>query len=189
MKIIFDGPQQVGKTTILNILKDEMKKETKIIKFPFSEVVKSHQLLQTDKFMSLLQIGKDEMLLTLSSLISDKSYNIFIDRGPMSSLYYSLTLNREININRYITMINELTKQGFVFIFIYSLNKNVMMSRNKKDKFDSLENVITDAKRDEALIKMMHFFEENSSIVFIDNDFTKPVYDNLTKLKGYIVDL
>lgn len=127
MKNIFfiDGPQMSGKSTLIEFL--EKTTNGLVYKFDFSEFFKNFNLDKSKDIWGF-QIGKDFAILSLLEKINSKQ-KIFIDRGPFSSIYYSLLFNREKE-EIVLKYFDYLKKYKFSYIFILPFNRK----KNEKSK-------------------------------------------------------
>lgn len=181
MKNIFfiDGPQMSGKSTLIEFLE----KTTKglVYKFDFSEFFKNFNLDKSKDIWGF-QIGKDFAILSLLEKINSNQ-KIFIDRGPFSSIYYSLLFNRQKE-EIVLKYFDYLKKYKFSYIFILPLNRK-KMKRVKKDGFDGL-----DEDYNKEIIEKINKISKDKEIKFkvFYNDFSKSIEENGKKLKEIIED-
>lgn len=154
-----EGVQLSGKSTLIE------NTNLKHIKFNFS---KYSLLFNIEDIKSLrtFQIGKDMSMLYMLQFLNKKRKILLIDRGPISSLYYSILLNRfnEDDIKHYI---NELAKYNYTYWFIYPVNKDANNKeeniRNKNDNFNDLNKEVND----EVLNKIKNLCLENGIKFYI----------------------
>lgn len=137
-KIIFvDGSQGVGKSTLIDGICSKF--PIYKYKFPFSEYTKTFNLTDRNSLKGF-QLGKDlASLYFLSREGISSKYSQIIDRGPLSSVYYSLTTGRMSidEVEEFFKIISEYSDK-FSFILVVS-NTPVEFIRDKKDGFDELK--------------------------------------------------
>lgn len=137
MIVFIDGPQLVGKSTLIDYIKKFYNYED-VLKFEFGKFSKEFEIFTNEELRSF-QIGKDfASLYYLNELEKFTSnHNFLIDRGIMSSIYYSLSLGR-MTPRDILKVFDYLENfKNFKFIFIVSSHSN-NKERIKKDGFDKL---------------------------------------------------
>lgn len=177
MVIFIDGPQLTGKSSLIEYLKKEY--NYKDYKFEFSKFSKLFNI-KKKKDLKNYQLGKDlSLTYILNSLTKDKD-KILIDRGVMSSIYYSLLLKR-MKYKEVIKLLDIIKEyKNLKFVFIISKNKNINLKRNKKDGFDKLSK-----KQDFEILRLMIRLckERNINFNIFYNDFSKNIEYNGKVLK------
>lgn len=183
MRVIFiDGSQMVGKSTLIKGLEEKYGFET--YKFPFSEYTSALGLKSKEELRGF-QAGKDLSALYWLSQFSDTDKTIIVDRGPMSTAYYSIACDRMtyLQTDRFI---QELAKfgQDFTYIFITAKNRPDGMKRDKKDGFDDL-------RRGEAKAGVLNYLkglseEFDLNLIHFENDFSIPIEENIKNLYNLI---
>lgn len=182
MKVIFvDGSQMVGKSTLLEGL--SKKYGLKVYKFPFSKYATLMNFGKED--LRGFQVGKDFSALYWLGQISELGGTILVDRGPMSTAYYSLACNR-MSHQQIETFISSLSGFGsnFIYLFITAKNRPNDLNRNKNDGFDNLREGESEAGVLELLKKASK--KANINFIHFENDFDISINSNLEKLCNLI---
>lgn len=182
MKVIFvDGPQMVGKSTLL----DGVSKRygLKVYKFPFSKYATLMNFGKED--LRGFQVGKDFSALYWLGQVGELGDTILVDRGPMSTAYYSLACNR-MSHQQTENFISSLSEFGpsFTYLFITAKNRPNGLSRDKNDGFDNL-------RKDESEVGVLEFLKKaskkaNINFIHFENDFDISINSNLEKLYNLI---
>ena len=135
--------------------------------------------------MKGFQIGKDLSSLYWLKELSNEKSKIIVDRGILSSVYYSYLLKR-IKEKEILKLLDEVAKyKEFKFIFILAKNNERALERMKQDGFDNLP------KKEN--LKTMCFIKKECEKRKIDlkifyNDFDKSILENGKKLKEIIYE-
>lgn len=173
-----DGPQLAGKSSLIDDLVKN--KNFKKFKFEFGKYSKLFDI-KGKKSITHFQIGKDLASLYWIDKINQEE-NILIDRGIISSIYYSMLLNRmnQENISKYFDIMEEY--KNFKYIFIFPKN-NLKMVRNKNDGFDNLSK-----KQDFKILNYIEKELKKRNIYFkvFYNDFNKSINQNSEELYNII---
>lgn len=178
MFVFIDGFQNVGKTTLIT------ESGYKDYRFGFVKYIDTFDLKDKNS-LNGFQIGKDFGMLYLSNLCY-KNKNLIIDRGPLSTLYYSVKENRwpsEEYMNRYL---KELSYYKNVrFIWVTKINDNSNHRRNRQDGFDFINDDLEDY---EARIKELKEYCSRYKIKFdiFTNDYSKHIDDNCKAFRRLI---
>lgn len=184
MITFIDGPQLVGKSTLINYLVDKCKYRS--FKFEFSKYSKIFNI-EDKRDLRSYQIGKDCSTLYWIKELANKQEDILIDRGVMSTIYYSLLLERmgQDEILDLLDLVAYYNKD-FKFVFIISKNKKEEIQRNKDDGFDYLNKDVN-----EEILKFMLRACKNRGIKFtiFKNNFSKSIEENGKILNGVIHDI
>ena len=180
MKVIFiDGPQLSGKSTLIQGLAN--KYGWKVYKFPFSRY-SSELELSTKEELKGFQLGKDlASMYWIKSLGMASDEVILIDRGPFSSIYYSLTEGRMSNelVHRFIRELSEFGN-NFTYIFVTANGRPGDLVRNKEDGFDGLDKSEENIEAICSLSSMA--FWNNLNLKLFVNDFSVSIEENLNNL-------
>lgn len=180
MKVIFiDGPQLSGKSTLIKGL--SAKYGWKVYKFPFSKY-SSKLELSTKEELNGFQLGKDlASMYWIKSLAGNSEGVLLVDRGPMSSAYYSLTENRMPTkmVHRFIRELSEFGND-FIYIFITANNRPEEVIREKNDGFDGLDKGEEDIEA-VCSLSSMAFWNSLKLKLFV-NDFSSSIEENLDNL-------
>lgn len=167
MIIFVDGFQNTGKTTLIDNCK------YKHNRFPFNQYLDE---LRLD--LNNYQIGKDLGMCFISQFVKD---NIVLDRGPLSTVFYSLKENRygdkttEIMV-RFLTQIKQY--QNCKFVWVKKINSACDQTRIHEDGFDYLDDD-NDPKKDEIFTFMLKLCDYVAIDVYIfENDFSKKLKQN-----------
>lgn len=179
MLVFFDGPQQSGKSSLI----EELAKIGfgKGLKFPFSKYTQEYGFI-LDHEIKGFQIGKDMATLYYLSNLPQPKENYLMDRGPLSTLFYSLTHNRldAVELSNLSKEINEYQKKGQIkFVFVVPKNRP-KLSRFKLDGFDGLD---LDNRLKSDLNQFYRFAEyHNLNFIKFENNFSKPIEENAKAL-------
>lgn len=174
MIIFVEGLQLTGKSTMIE------NSGYNSYKFNFSYYTKEFNIKKR-KDLRFFQVGKDMSMLYFLDKLDANEKIILIDRGPISSLYYSILLKRfkEKDIENYI---KELKKYNYNYIFFIPKN-NENLSRNKKDYFDKLNKNINY----KILNKICTLCNSNNiKLKIFINDLEKTIKENVKNFKEVI---
>ena len=165
MNLFIEGFQQSGKTTLLKL------SPYKYHHFPFADYVKEFNIKNKREVFNF-QLGKD--LGILYSLENTKE-SVIIDRGPISSLYYSLKEKR-CTLSTIKKYVEELSKyKNFKYLIVEKINESKTLRRNRKDGFDYL-NDEEDPEKENRMKQIIKLFKKyNIPIYYFINDFSKPI--------------
>ena len=143
MIIFIDGFQNTGKSTLINNCK------YKHSRFPFNQY-----LDELPMNLNTYQFGKDFGICFAAQFIKD---NVVLDRGPLSTVFYSLKENRfgENTLDMVFKFL-QLIKQnkGYKFVWLKKINDNGI-ERKHDDGFDYLDDD-NDEKKEEIFTQMMN---------------------------------
>jgi uncharacterized protein YeeX (DUF496 family) len=170
-----DGLQNVGKSTILGLLPEEYVVKT----FSFAEHCINFDIKNNKDKLNGFQIGKDLGFMFALEEFCSKGKIIF-DRGPVSTLYYSLFEDRmtENELNCFFDVLQSYNKD-YLHIFVEKINDNINIVRNKNDGFDYIEKNenIDKSKRIIETIKD-EFKKRDIQFIFFQNDYSKTKEEN-----------
>lgn len=165
MNLFIEGFQQSGKTTLLKL------SPYKYYHFPFADYVKEFDIKNKRDIFNF-QLGKD---LGLLYSLENAAESVIIDRGPMSSLYYSIKEKRCTlgTIKKYV---EELSKyKNFKYLIVEKINEPKSILRNRKDGFDYL-NDERDPEKENRMSRIIKLFKKyNIPVYYFINDFSKPI--------------
>lgn len=184
MLIFFDGPQQSGKSSLI----EELVKKGfgKGLKFPFSKYTQEYDFI-LDHEIKGFQVGKDMATLYYLSNLPQPKENYLMDRGPLSTLFYSLTHNRldAVELSNLSKEVNEYQKKGQIkFVFVVPKNRPKLSTRFKLDGFDGLD---LNSRLKSDLNQFYRFAEyHNLNFIKFENDFSIPIEENAKRLLGVI---
>lgn len=172
MIIFVEGAQGVGKTTLINSCKYKHRR------FPFNEYLEQFKLKSTDN-LNGFQLGKDLGMLFALQFVKE---NIIFDRGPLSTVFYSLKEYRfgEETNNIVFNFLKEISKyQKISFIWIKKVNSKSKIKRDHNDGFDYLDDE-NDSNKNKLfeIIKMFANYT-NINIKVFENDFSKKLKSNI----------
>ena len=173
MIIFIDGPQSVGKSTLIE------KSGFKNFKFEFSKLMKEFQLDESQ--IPGYQLGKDlASLYWLDKLNPDEVW--LIDRGVMSSIYYSIIHNRLSSYQ--IFKLFDYLKQfkNLQYLFIKAENQPEI-KRDKKDGFDNLDK---EFNKDVLSTIYRECWSRNIPLHIFTNDFNESIEENVLDFKEKI---
>ena len=135
MIVFIDGEQLSGKSTLIDVLSKEYGFISN--RFPFDLHVNHFKLNEKD-LLNGFQIGKDLGILFALNAISPKNDFVF-DRGPFSTIYYSLLDSRMTN-EQILSFADEMSNYDFTYVFVRGINQHKSLSnRTKEDGFDNLK--------------------------------------------------
>lgn len=185
MKVIFiDGPQQVGKSTLIEGLSN--KYGWRVLKFPFSKYSSLFGLSSKEELKGF-QLGKDLSAMYWLSQFADCEEVVLVDRGPLSSAYYSIT-DKRMSGAEVSKLIKELASFGsnFKYFFITSCgDKDKVDKRSKNDGFDELDLGTEDI---DAVLKIgSDAFWSGIDFHLFCNDFSLSPEENYLRL-GEIIE-
>lgn len=191
MVTFIDGPQLSGKSTLSTELVKRGKVE--LYKFPFSQYTKEFGFQNEPQALAGFQVAKDLACLHwLDEFRPDELGKwILIDRGPLSTAYYSFTHNRltKEQLNKFWMALSYYSHgfgNPFSFVFMVGVNKPAI-ERQKADGFDQLR-----FHEDEgvgALYIKEQAKEYGLPFIFFENDFSKSVKENADQLYKQITKL
>lgn len=190
MIFIFDGQQGVGKSTLIEALAKENSGE--ILKFPFSLYSKDFSLQQGNGLKGF-QIGKDlAFLYWLMNLpIETKDRLYYVDRGPLSTLFYSIRYGRlnSTEINKFAKILGDFKNDQVKFVFITCRNRRGY-ERRKGDGFDELDSTDVNKIGDLRAYLALQEVAKRANLEFIsfENDFDDPIEKNVIRLKREILN-
>lgn len=181
MITFIDGSQLVGKSTLVEGLVNKGGFDS--YKFPFGEYSNLFNL-STQEELKGFQLGKDLASLyfisELFDLSKERKNQVLIDRGPMSTVYYSLVLNRmsQTEVQKFFSVLRRYRGE-FRFLFITAKNQPTLI-RNKKDNFNQLKS----QELDNGALSTISWLTKRYGLEFIhfENDFSIPIEDNVLKL-------
>ena len=173
MFIEISGHQQVGKSTIIEGIQTPFT----LYKFPMGNVCKELSIRPTWEF----QVAKDISALQFSRTIGDETLLVG-DRGPLSSIFYSILFNRASsddihNFVQYLTRYKDIWKP----VWVTAVNRNIQ-ARSKNDGFDNLQDLATEVEVYDAETKMDLILREYGFNYYHHiNDFATPVESNIER--------
>lgn len=182
MIIFIDGYQNCGKTTLIE------KCKYKHNRFPFNQYLNKFNLY-TKNELNGFQFGKDLGMLFGLQYVNE---NIIFDRGPLSSVYYSLKENRygESTHKIIFDFLKEISQYNNIkFVFIKKINDKQNIKRLHNDGFDYL-NDDHDLER-EYTFDEMNYLAKSAGIkinTFI-NDYSKPLNENQIEFDRLLEEL
>lgn len=178
MIVFIDGEQLSGKSTLIDILSKEYRFISN--RFPFDLHVNHFKLNEKD-LLNGFQIGKDLGILFALGAISPKN-NFVFDRGPFSTIYYSLLDNRMSN-EQILSFADEMSKYDFIYVFVKGINQhNSLKIRAKKDGFDDLKE--KEISEGDAITFLLQQLAEKYHLKYLTfyNDFSLPPEKNASNL-------
>ena len=178
MFIFIDGFQNVGKTTLIK------NSGYNDYRFGFVKYLDIFNLKDKNS-LNGFQIGKDLGMLYLSDFCF-KDKDIILDRGPLSTFYYSIKENRwknESYINNYLKEVSNF--KNIRFIWVTKINDKEHIRRNKNDGFDFIND---DNENYENRIKDLKNYCNKYNIRFdvFENDYSKTIVENCMRFKKII---
>lgn len=183
MIVIFDGPQLAGKTTLIQELCK--KKPGKVIKFPFAQVSKEFEI-DDNAGLKGLQLGKDLGMLEILTKVGLKDKNIYIDRGFLSSAYYSLAKNRmDISgVDQFISRVGQLivNSKNLIKVVWVSPVDPFPQTREKKDGFDGLDAGGPDTLSESYIYQAAEDQLGKENFIFFENNFLDPLKETVNSL-------
>ena len=178
MFVFIEGFQNVGKTTLI------INSGYKDYRFGFVKYLDMFDLKNKDS-LNGFQIGKDLGMLFLSDFCY-KNKNLIIDRGPLSTFYYSIKENRWNDSNYIDNYLKEISNfKNIRFIWVTKINDNQKKKRNRQDGFD----FINDDEEDyDSRIKELKDYCNKYNIKFdiFKNDYSKPIKENCKEFRKMI---
>lgn len=171
MIIFVDGFQNTGKTTLIagsNRIYD---------RFPFNQYLTGYELEGKKEELNGFQLGKD---LGILFALKYTNYDLVFDRGPFSTIFYSLKENRYGDqtidvLARFIMDIKDY--KNYKYIFVVKKN-NKLTERKHNDGFDYLNDDL-DENKEKILKDIMNTCKLfKIDIRIFENDFSKSVEDN-----------
>lgn len=176
-KIVFvDGSQGVGKSTLISGLSTLT--PTYVYKFPFSDYSKAFNLKSKESLKGF-QLGKDlATLYFMGKAYTVQPYPQVVDRGPLSTAYYSLTTGRmtEAEVEEFFKIMSEMVEH-FSFVFIKPKNQTNFI-RDKKDGFDRLKALEVDPdKAIETIVLLAKKYRIPLKV--FENDFSVDIKKNV----------
>lgn len=180
MILFIDGPQGSGKTTLINYLVKNY--NFKSYKFDFSKYTQAFKIKNNSQLKNY-QIGKDFSTLYWLKNLADSNQNIVIDRGAMSSIYYSVLFKRmnEKEITTYFDLLEEF--KNFKFLFLLP-KKRLNFVRNKQDGFDDLDSNNYDL--DTVNFMNSECLKRDIDFDIFYNNFTMSIEENGEYLKNFL---
>lgn len=181
-----DGPQMVGKTTLIKCLCHKYGYYS--YKFPFGDYSKCLGF-KSPEVLKGFQVGKDlATLYWLNRSTFDIGAKVYlIDRGPFSSIYYSLSTGRMTfdEVDTFLDLIKDYS--GVTnYIFITSIN-SPKMDRSKEDGFDDLRSSEEDV--DIVLASILDLAKSKGiNLIHFENDFSKTPEENIIRLQELIIE-
>lgn len=185
MLIEISGMQKAGKSTLINGLKYDFY----LYKFPMGTVCKTFGVKPTWE----LQIAKDISTMELYyQLLQDSSFveiPIISDRGPLSTIFYSLLFHRTSD-EAIDTFVKYLSKFDFwVPIWVEAINQPEL-KREKTDGFDKLQDGLDPNEVKLAKQKMIGILDKyRIKPTIIYNDFQIPVEKNIELFQSKIKEI
>ena len=180
MNVFVDGFQNTGKTTLLE------KSKYKCNRFPFNQYLDEFNLTSKEE-LNGFQIAKDLGILFGLSF-SRSQETILFDRGPFSTLYYSLKDNRwSKNIDNYKNFAKEISKfRNMIYIFVIKINNYNENERSHNDGFDYLQDDGDPNKF--RYLEMIQSFARSAGIelYIFENDYSKSIEENVEKFDNYV---
>lgn len=172
MNIFVDGFQNTGKTTLIE------KSDFKFNRFPFNQYLDLFELKSQDN-LNAYQIAKD--LGILFGLQYNKE-NVIFDRGPFSTIFYSIKENRygEKTLELMMKFLKEISKfKNCKYVFVVKKNEDKSIKREHNDGFDYLND-----DEDQEKYKLLDYIVNAAKsfgieISIFTTDFAKPLEDNI----------
>lgn len=179
MNIFIDGYQNVGKTQMLE------KCKYKHTRFPFNQYLDKFNL-KTKEELNGFQIGKDLGILFTLSQVQSKEILLF-DRGPFSTLYYSLKEKRwKKGVDQFNDFLGELTKfKGCAYIFVVKINSQ-SLEREHNDGFDYLNDEQDPQKFHNLEVLQQMALTWGLPFYIFENDFSKPIDVNVDRFNEFV---
>lgn len=178
MIIFIDGYQNTGKTTLINNCK------YKHGRFPFNQYLEKLSMNIND-----YQITKDLGICFTAQFVKD---NVVLDRGPLSTVFYSL------KENRYGTLTDEImynflncikNHKGFEFVWVKKINNDNQIQREHNDGFDYL-NDDNDENKEQTLKRMLNICDKlNIKVHIFEVDFSKKLKQNYHAFNNFLEEL
>lgn len=178
MNIFVDGFQNTGKTTLLEGSKYNS------CRFPFNQYLDAFNL-KTKEELNGFQIGKDlGILFALNYSTTDIQ---LFDRGPFSTLYYSLKENRwDGDMIRFNNFLSVLAKaKNCRYVFVYKRNGEGI-TREHNDGFDYL-NDDEDPNKYGDLERIRYLAAKKGIKLYLfENDFSQSIEENVKRFDNLI---
>lgn len=173
MIIFVDGFQNTGKTSLIENC------GYKHNRFPFNQYLDKYQLNENKERLNGYQLGKDLGIL-FGLQYTDK--NLVFDRGPFSTIFYSLKEKRygenTNDIVAYFLQDLREYKEKCKYIFVIKCNDKGNNERIHNDGFDYL-NDDNDPNKEKILqIMLLGARIARLDIRIFINDFSKPLEEN-----------
>ena len=180
MIVFVDGFQNTGKTSLIegcSYLHN---------RFPFNQYLEDYDLLNKKEELNGFQLAKDLGILFASRYIK---HNVVFDRGPFSTIFYSLKENRYDDNTPEVIMkfLVEISKfENCEYVFVTKKNEKQNNKREHNDGFDYLdddndlekENILENIIKASKLIGIkLHIFE---------NDFSKSLQQNIEDFNKFL---
>lgn len=171
MVIFVDGFQNTGKTTLVDACKYRHNR------FPFNQYLDMFNLGK--EALSGFQLAKD---LAMMFGLQYSKENLVLDRGPLSTVFYSLKENRygpatnEMMV-KFLKEVNSF--KGFRYVFVTKKNAADSFLRNHADGFDYLDDD-NDANKDALLWSIADQAASlGMKISFFENDFSRKLKQSI----------
>ena len=182
MNIFIDGFQNVGKTTLIQ------QSKYKHFRFPFDTYINDFDLKDPES-LNGFQLGKDLGMLFALDTMEKNSVRIF-DRGPFSTIYYSVKENRW-KTNKYANNFLNHIKifKDNIFVFVTKINDSLNLKREHNDGFDYLDDD-KEYSKDYYLGYLEGLAYLNGiKLYFFENDFSKSIEENVERFNTFIGQL
>lgn len=181
MTIFVDGFQNTGKTTLINGCKYRHNR------FPFNQYLDLFGLGKED--MNGFQLAKD---LGIMFGLQYSKETLVLDRGPFSTVFYSLKENRygDKTAETMMAFLKEISSfKGFGYVFVVKKNAPLSLERKHGDGFDYL-----DDENDVSKLALLESIVEAAKKIGIEvkifeNDFSLKIKQNLHKFNKLIEEL
>lgn len=178
MIIFVDGYQNVGKSEMVDNCK------YKHNRFPFNQYLDE---LKLD--LNNYQLGKDLGMVFMSNFIKD---NVILDRGPLSTVFYSLKENRygDKTVEMMIRFLEQIKPyKNCRFVWVNKINDNDQLPRIHEDGFDYLDDD-HDNKKEETFVFMLKLLDYVGIDVHIfENDFSVKLKQNYHRFNNFLEGL
>ena len=178
MNIFIDGFQNTGKSTLIDNC------NFKHNRFPFNQYMDEFSL-----DINTYQIGKD------LGILFGLQYNeepVIFDRGPFSTIFYSLKENRYGNktIEIVFKFLKEIaTFKNCRFVWIKKINNKESIIREHNDGFDYLDDE-NDLEKDKLLDQIIQMAESVGIKLYIfENDFSISLKENYHRFNNLLGEL
>ena len=177
MIIFIDGYQNTGKTTLIKNCK------YKHGRFPFNQYL---ELFKGAMDINGYQLTKDLGICFMSQFVKD---NIILDRGPLSTIFYSLKENRYGHatpavMTKFVSALKEY--KNCRYVFVKKINDKTQEKRIHNDGFDYLDDD-NDEKKDELLNQMVVASEIAGLKIYIfENDFSLSLKQNFHRFNDFL---
>ena len=177
MVIFIDGWQNTGKSTLIENCK------YKHSRFPFNQYL---DLLDLKNDINGYQLGKDLGILFLSNFLKDP---LVLDRGPFSTIFYSLKEKRygentELILAKFL---KELTNyKNCRFVFVVKKNETNPQERIHNDGFDYL-NDDKDPEKEKLLKEIVKAAQNYGIKIYIfENDYSLSLKTNYHRFNDFL---